>query len=284
MRSASRLARVAGPAVDGPHFSVLSDLSANVFAALLLILIVLLQVHVTAERAGRPSTPPPPRHFDAAAGLGATEHRALDPAGLVDLLRRRGPDQRGLSFDVADRGLGLPGLGPEPERWIKGEEIGPVLDGALGRGGDRVPVRLYVFSNRWFADVTAALRRHGFAWTDLSIPRALRVAADGDRWSPEFLALVAAPGSDAMFRERLARLLATSAAPLAPGGHVAGGASGTSDDAAAKFVDSTAGGGMLHRIGAMFGGVAILCGLATVVAIEYGMSRRGGRPTVGPPP
>ena len=253
----------AGPEVEGLRFSVLSDLSANVFAALLLILILLLQIRVAADRTAAPPVPPPP--LDAAVDLGAVAHRPLGARDLVALLRARGGGAPGLSLDLGTRGLGVSEADGTAERWSSGDALLPALAAALRDGGPGL-VRLYVFSNRDFAAVTAALASAGRPFTDLSVPRALRDRATGGAWSPAFLALAGAPGTDAAFRDGLARLLAQDSGPLAPEGRVAGGgASGVPDGAA-----SPAGGasGLPHVFASALAVAALVLGCGLVVVIE----------------
>ncbi|WP_298958108.1 hypothetical protein [uncultured Methylobacterium sp.] len=158
-----------------------ADLAANVFAALLLVLLLLLAA------AGRPSRP-----VDAVRDLGARPHAPLPAAALVEMLRERAPRAGGLALDLTDA---------DPL---------PALDRALAGPAAPGPVRLYLFSQSWYAPAARRLDRAGLSWREIAVPRALR-DPDGRNWSPAFLALLAEADDPARFRAGLGRLLAGGA-------------------------------------------------------------------------
>lgn len=230
--------------------ATLTDLSANIFAALFLILLILL------------ATAGPQGPVEARRDLGSRARAPLSAGALVELLRERLPRAPGLSLDLSASRIGTsvetaPGSGEAPFA---------ILDRLLARGEGRSmgPVRLYVFSPRLYAPVAERLERAGQPWREITVPAALRDPS-GEGWSPAFLAL---PDDPARFREGLARLL--SAAPMVPlqpnlsvGGEALSGGFAAGDRGAAPLG---------ARIGRWFGAflevAAIIAGCATVFAIE----------------
>lgn len=245
-----------------PTATVLSDLSANIFAALLLILILLLQVKVAAA-----PRPVPDRPVDVAEATGLRARRPLGAAEIVATLRDRGPGQPGASLDLTATGVRA-----ADGSLLPGAALAARLPEILGRARDGGPVRLYVFSNRWFAAATDALTHAGFDWRDLSVPRALRRADDPDAWSAAFLRLAAAGGDVGAFRDGLAHLLAATPAPLVAGGRVTSGSAGERP----ADGESSGGGGagafslaaLLHTLGIAVAVLALTGGAALVAMIE----------------
>ncbi len=264
-----RRAPALDPAAEGAHLrpemTVLSDLSANVFAALLLILVVLLQVRALADRAAGAAPPPA---VEAARDLGAVPHRALRAGDLVAMLKRRDPASPGLGLDLAEGEVAISRGGATEA--LPAEAGLARIAAAWRDGGGGEPVRLYVFSNRHYREAVARLVRAGAPWTELSVPRALRDPVAEGRWSPEFLALAAHPASLDAFRDGLARLLAASDR-IAPGGHAAGragapgGSAAPSGDAPAASLLAR----LLRWLGLALAALMLLAGAAVVAATEW---------------
>lgn len=175
--------RTAGP--------VQADLGANVLAALLLILVILI-------RAGAPASRPATLPGGDASIPGAALRTPLGSAALVAALYDRRPGAAGVSLDLT--------------------EAAPAdLDGLVRGLGPETPVRLYVFSHRHYAATASALAQAGRRWQEISVPPVLGGTAG---WSPAFLALLDRRPNLPEFRAGLARLLG---AGLKSGGGSAGG-------------------------------------------------------------
>lgn len=211
--------------------TVLTDLSANVFAALLLILLILLQAGADAPD----GAPGPPTE---AAKLGAVGRAPLHADALVAILHARRPDAEGLSIDLTE---------VEP----------PPLDAALRGLDPALPVRIYVFSHRHYPAVAARLAGAGRPWDEISVPPALGDAEAG--WTPAFRALLARRSDLPRFRAELARLLGGAAGPPAPG------AGGAPDPRPAGAMGER----LRGWLGAAVTVAMLLGAIAAVVAIEW---------------
>lgn len=211
--------------------TVLTDLSANVFAALLLILLILLQAGADNHH----SVPAPPVE---AARLGARERTPLQAGALVSALHDRRPGAAGLSIDLTDA---------QP----------PPLDLILRSLDPALPVRLYVFSHRHYPAIAALLAGAGRRWEEISVPRVLGDAATG--WTPGFRALLARRSDLPRFRADLARLLA--GAEEHPGLDAAG--------AADPLPSAALGERVRGWFGTIVTVATLLVGLATVLIIEW---------------
>ncbi len=230
--------------------TVLTDLSANVFAALLLILIILLQ-------AG--GTPVPTAPVEATTDLAGRAREPMRPGDLVRFLHARRPGADGASIDLTATRIGVRTPGRRDD-----DVAASALPAALPGQG---PVRLYVFSHRHYAAVTERLVAAGLRWDEISVPRALADPAGG--WSPGFLALLERGADPAMFRKGLARLLAAAPGPLVPDGRSAGG------KAAAAGSDALPG-RLLRWLGVAVAVLALAAGAATVLAVEALVPRPHG--------
>lgn len=207
-----------GLPIAANRISILSDLSANLFAALLLILILLLQAKAAAghvDASGRR-----PGEQPAADRVGPVEHKPLQPAETIDLLRQRRSASPGLGLDLTQRGVIVSGAGAGrlAEIELDGMQPRTTLDEALGSAWGREPIRLYVFANRGYGPLTRELEAKGVTWIEMSVPQALRAADSDDHWSAAFRDLIAAPIGLPEFRAGLAQLLAGTRGPLVPDG------------------------------------------------------------------
>lgn len=261
-----------GVPIGANRITILSDLSANLFAALLLILILLLQAKVAAghlDRSGRPEAPPAPARFGWAA------HKPLQPLETIDLLRQRRPSAPGLGIDLTQSGVVLSGAeaGRLAETELDGTQVRTVLDEALGAGASRGPLRLYVFANRWYGSLTRELRAKGLAWTEMSVPRALRAAGPDDRWSAAFRDLIAAPMSLPEFRAGLAQLLAGTRERLVPDGRAIA-KSGAPPQAAAAGASSLNVRDLLATIRVVLRLLALSAAVSFVLFVEIVVSDR----------
>lgn len=189
---------------DAPQITTLSDISANMFAAFILILIM-----VAASAASRrPAASAPPGRTITERDLHFVQRQALDPQAMVKLLYDRRPGARGTSVDLFASGLALSAGAPSAPHLLNAGASETALANALksALGAQSPPVRLYVFSNDHYATAAKVLAQSGFAWREISVPRALR-RHDGDGWRPSFQALLREAGNFSAFRAGLARIL-----------------------------------------------------------------------------
>src|SRR5262245_54866532 len=96
-------------------FAILSDLSANVFAALLLMLLVLLDMVYQTAHVDR--LPADGRPIEATRDLWSVNRAPLRGPELVALLYERRPAADGLSIDLFDGRIELQ-RGNEPDRIV----------------------------------------------------------------------------------------------------------------------------------------------------------------------
>lgn len=243
-------------AEPGSNATILSDLSANIFAALLIVLILLLQLKAAAER-----SPAPARPIAVERALQVRPHTPLQAVEIVAMLRARGADAAGPSFDLVAAGLRR----PDGTLVAGGGGLGDALQAASSSG----PVRLYVFSPRWFDQVTASLAAAGRPWRDLSVPRALRAAADSDAWLPAFVALASRGRDDASFRAGLARLLTAGSGPLVRDGHVAAKVGGAAEPLASGSSPARSSQSIMTMISLAFSLSALTGGGMLVMSTEW---------------
>lgn len=226
--------------------TVLTDLSASMFAACFMILLIFLSL---VQHAGHT----PPAALDGKSALRLVSRTVETPAGLVDLLHDHDAPA-GTSIDIfADR-LGV--ITPQGQQTMSPTEI------ARGFGAAARPIRLYVFSNTLYNSVAAVLG--GGDWREITIPDALRdPSAPMTAWNSDFVALSAQRLDLPSFREGLGKLL--------NGGPEPGSGSAETRGASASAPD------LLSRLNAwvsFFLGMAMpLIGLVAVVSIE-GRRRR----------
>jgi len=229
--------------------TVLTDLTASMFAACFIVLLIFLQL------AQRPDRPTAPQSIETTRELVTTRQRVLSPAEMVDLLHVHGGGGDGAGIDLfADRAdLRLPGE-------TAPATVAPAAFSATLAGLPAGPVRLYVFSNDHYAALRGALGARPVL--EMSVPDALRDAARPMRaWSAEFQALDAEPLDAASFRRRLAALLAAA-------GERAGGGRAGAEEPRGGFVASD----LVARLGSLLSFLASaavpLAGFAAVAWIE----------------
>lgn len=178
---------------DPAQITTLSDISANMFAAFILILIM-----VAAAAASRQPIEGPPKAAITDRDLHFVERAALDSKAMVDMLYDRRPGAPGASVDLfASRVTISLGGGSQPA-------LASALPSLIG--GRSAPVRLYVFANDQYEAVARTLAQAGLAWREISVPRALR-SREGDDWASPFKELAREAVDPAQFRAGLARLL-----------------------------------------------------------------------------
>lgn len=250
--------------------TVAADLSANIFAAFLLVMIVVLAL------SGDGAAPAVPARLDAERDLRTLQRAPLGPAGLVAALGARRPRSGTVLVDLfADRVALRSAAG---RTTVLRDGLGEI--GRLAAAGGPAPVVLSVFDATRYGAATAALAASGIGWREISVPIALRKPGGGD-WSPAFLDLAARPGSDRDFREGLARLLDGTAEPAArqPSGGGGGGAGGAAASATAGPDD------LLTRLARLWRGIVTFVTLALVGSVMILAERRhraARRPTGEP--
>lgn len=208
------------------EFTVVADLTANIFSACLVIFLVL--ANAAAERPARPEGA-----LDAAEAFVLVERRPLPGADRVALLEARG-GAAGIGLDL--RADGVAASGEASERFALASDLPQRLGASLRRAAGR-PVRLYVFDGASYAPVVTALRAQNLPFTEIAVPEALRdPSRPRTAWSQGFAALSAEARTPERFRQGLAQLLDAAAerkagtpppAAAAAGVPTAGSAPGT---------------------------------------------------------
>jgi hypothetical protein len=187
-----------------PSITVVTDISANIFAVLLLILIILL---AAGEQEGQPQAQEAPS-FEIGDYFTTIERTPLSGSGMVDLLYSRRNASGAIKIDLFEDGIDV--LSKDKSDWIASEgAIGERLKLHAGAALE-APVALYVFGHRWYDSVVKTLTRMGRAWQEVSVPEALRDTAGAnrkDRWSGGFSDLIGRPLGRDRFRRELAHLL-----------------------------------------------------------------------------
>ncbi|QJP15539.1 hypothetical protein G3545_18895 [Starkeya sp. ORNL1] len=245
-----------------PELTILADVSANLFAVCLLLLLALLAIGAEPPEEG-PALPAAP--IEAETAFDVVERAPLGAGAMVEHLRARGmPDTEAIDL-FADGIIISAGSG---DMNIRPDTVPGALAAAVRGVDPRRPVRLYVFDPRWYGTVIAALRERRLVITELSIPAALR-SPDGAGWSSAFRTLAARGLEPESFRAGLAQLLAGGI------GAEVRSQSGAGGGATASIAGRS---GLAERLAAWLGGfmavVVPLFGLAVVLAIEARERRR----------
>lgn len=204
--------------------TVAADLSANIFAAFLLVMIVVLAMP------GRPDGATVPATLDVERDLRSVARSPLGPADLIAALAARRPGSGAVLVDLlSDRIVLRSASGAASSldvRTTAAPDLGRLLAATPG-----APVFVYVFDATPYATAVGSLAAAGIAWREISVPQALR-APGGAGWSAAFRDLAARRGDDRSFREGLARLLEGRAEPAPRLGR--GGGDGGSAGSAAE--------------------------------------------------
>ena len=182
------------------NISATTDISANIFALLILILLIML--------AARESSPAPRAEgqpvIDLEEDVASVERSPLSSDELIDLLYERRERASSAKIDLLEKEIAICFAG-------KTEHFGAAEDAVsrlrqIGSAGS--PVGVYVFSHRFYRSMSDSLTTLGWAWREISIPQALRDSASGPQgWSASFSELIAHSSNRSQFRADLARLL-----------------------------------------------------------------------------
>jgi hypothetical protein len=186
--------------------TVLTDLSASMFAACFMILLIFLSLVQKQEG-------PAPEPIEATQAFALTTQLALAPSAMVDHLYAHGRAGTSISLDLfADR-VELREPGDGQPRGLSAGDFAAVA-AFLARAGS--PVRLNVFSNALYNQLVGQLEASGTPFTELTVAAGLR---DPQRpsmaWAPEFLHLGETATDPRTFRIGLAALLEGAADRMA---------------------------------------------------------------------
>lgn len=251
--------------------TVAADLSANLFAAVLLVMIVLL---AAPSGGGAPAPVAPTIEVDT--DVVAVRRAALGPDDLVAHLALRQPGSPALVLDLhADRiEIRLPGRARGEVTALDGSAAR--LDGRLRRALETPgPVALFVFEPAAYPRVAEALTAAGRLWREISVPAALRsrTGEGGSAWSPAFLALAERRPDAARFRRDLAALLAGAGDERVD--RRVGGSSGTPGATPTAREETP---DLLERLRRLWSGVVTFVTLALAAGVilkaEFGHARR----------
>ena len=178
--------------------TVLTDLSASMFAACFMILLIFLSLVQKHEG-------PAPLPIEATRALALTRQQALAPSAMVDHLYAHGQAGKGINLDLfADRvELREPGGGP-PRRLSAGDFAAV----AAGLASAHSPVHLNVFSNALYNQLVGQIEASGTPFTELTVAAGLRDPDGPDlAWEQKFLQLGETATDPHTFRIGLAALL-----------------------------------------------------------------------------
>jgi hypothetical protein len=174
------------------NISAMTDISANIFALLILILLIML--------AARENAPAPriegQQVIDLEKDLAGVERAPLSSEELIELLYERRERASSTKIDLLEQEIVI-SFGGKTERFGTTEIAVSRLRQSASVGS---PVGVYVFSHRFYRDISDSLKTLGWSWREISIPQALRASAGGPQgWSAGFSELIA-PGFKAAKR------------------------------------------------------------------------------------
>jgi hypothetical protein len=246
---------------SAPHnISALTDISANIFALLIFILIIMLAAQARAPLAR------PEAGVDIETDISGIERVPLSSDDLFDLLYDRGEGAAAVKIDLFNRGIDVSFNG-KSESFRSVESAVPRLRQIAASAG--VPVGLYVFSHHFYRDLTRNLQSFGRPWREVSVPQALRdfrAARRGQGWSAGFSELISRPSNRAQFRAELARLLQSSSADKSASQSSPGG--GGVSEWPEAIIDSVA-----RWLRAALNAISVLGGLVFVSWVELRRNR-----------
>lgn len=190
------------------YITPLTDISANIFAMMVLILILAL--------AGRQNaSPESARNPVADKDLNIIERKAMTPAELVQHLYDRRAGSGPVRIDLLETGLTIVGTNGEEQKF-EGSDAASAWR-AYQQAAGPLPVRLYVFSHNWYDELARSLLSANRQWYEISVPQALQ-DSELAGWSEDFTNLLAQPVDLTQFRTALAQLLASRDPKSQPNG------------------------------------------------------------------
>jgi hypothetical protein len=182
------------------NISAMTDISANIFALLILILLIMLAAHENAPAPGTEGL----QIIDLEKDVAGVERAPLSSEELIELLYERRERASSTKIDLLEQEIVI-SFGGKTERFGTTEIAVSRLRQIASVGS---PVDVYVFSHRFYRDISDSLKTLGWSWREISIPQALRASAGGPQgWSAGFSELIAHSSDRSQFRADLARLL-----------------------------------------------------------------------------
>jgi hypothetical protein len=185
------------------NISAMTDISANIFSLLILILIIVL----AARAQNGPRTEAPPE-INIEEDLAGVERSPLSSGELFELLYERNEKEPSIKIDLFDKAIDVV-INRKTRHFNSVEDAVSELR-QLAASFRGAPLGVYVFSNRFYRRLTESLKGLGCSWREVSVPEALRnfqTATNDWSWSAGFSELIAGPADRARFRVELARLL-----------------------------------------------------------------------------
>jgi hypothetical protein len=182
------------------NISAMTDISANIFALLILILLIML--------AARENAPAPWAEglqiIDLEKDVAGVERAPLSSEELIEILYERRERASSTKIELLEQEIVI-SFGGKTERSGTTEIAVSRLRQIASVDS---PVGVYVFSHRFYRDISDSLKTLGWSWREISIPQALRASAGGPQgWSAGFSELIAHSSDRSQFRADLARLL-----------------------------------------------------------------------------
>jgi hypothetical protein len=186
---------------DNPHsassfITPLTDISANIFAMMIFILIL---APLSQKNSHDVST-------KADEDFNTIERSAMTAPELVQHLYDRRADSGVVRIDLQQTECVVIASDGKEQK-LDGSAVETALAKQLA-GASSVPIRLYVFSHERYDSVVRSLRSANLSWQEISVPQALR-SAEQTAWSSEFTDLLMHTFDKETFRVSLARLLAS---------------------------------------------------------------------------
>ena len=182
------------------NISAMTDISANIFALLILILIIMLAARENSPAPGAEAL----QIIDLEKDVAGVERAPLSSEELIDLLYERRERASSTKIDLLEQEIVI-SFGGKTEHFGTTENAVSRLR-QIGSVGS--PVGVYVFSHRFYRNISDSLKTLGWSWREISIPQALRASAGGPQgWSAGFSELIAHSSDRSQFRADLARLL-----------------------------------------------------------------------------
>jgi hypothetical protein len=138
--------------------SAVTDISANIFALLILILIIMLAARENSAA---------PQAVDVEIDTIGSERAPLGSDELFDLLYERRTSALSTKIDLFAYGIDVISAG-KTQHFTSVEGVLARLNESARYTG--VPVGVYVFSHRFYRDTTTALKTMGSEWREVSVP------------------------------------------------------------------------------------------------------------------
>jgi hypothetical protein len=253
------------------NISAMTDISANIFSVLILILIILLAARNHADFPGVETPPEISPKISIETELAGIERTPLSSDELFDLLYERSEKTGSIKIDLFGETIDIVANG-KTEHFSSIENAISRLK-LLATASNHSPLGIYVFSIRFYRVFREPLKALGGGWREVSVPQALRASRSAGSWSAGFSELVAGPADRARFRVELARLLESSPThdPSNVGG---GGAATTSSQSPETIAPETIVQTFWRWLRAVLRAVFILIGFAFVMWVELRHRRK----------